>query len=44
MSGKGMKALILLGSARENRLGDRVYKFMSKQLKTRGWSVDVLGM
>lgn len=38
-----MKALILLGSARENRLGDRVSKFMTNQLKARGWEVNILG-
>lgn len=41
--GKGLRALMFLGSARENRLGSRVKTFMVNQLKSRGWEVDVVG-
>lgn len=43
MAGEGLKALMLIGSAREGRMADRVKKFMLNQMTSRGWEVDVAG-
>ena len=44
MAAKGLRALVFIGSARENRLADRVTKFMVTQMTKRGWEVDTVGM
>lgn len=44
MAGKGLKALMFIGSAREGRMADRVKAFMLSQMTSRGWEVDIAGM
>ena len=43
MTAKGLRACMFIGSARENRLADRVVKFMTGQLQKNGWDLDVVG-
>lgn len=38
-----LKAVLFLGSVRENRMGSRVAKFMTEQLKQNNFEVDLWG-
>jgi hypothetical protein len=42
-TGQKLKAVLFLGTVRDNRLGLRVAKFMQKQLEQRNYSVELFG-
>ncbi|XP_067938009.1 NADH:(hydroxy)cinnamate reductase subunit CrdA-like [Watersipora subatra] len=42
MSATGLRACLLLGSAREPRLATRVLTFVTSEMKRRGWECDIV--
>jgi len=42
-SKEALKCVVFLGSVRENNMGSRAAKFISRKLEQRGFDVTVLG-